>query len=82
MERFKESPVFFYEVYNIFFRHHLSVDTDTFAKIDKVRRSIKPHPIACFLQNSGKRMGAGAFTVRSSYMNGTVFTMRMSEVFI
>ena len=82
MERFKERPVFFYEVYNIFFRHHLSVDTDTFAKIDKVGRSIKPDPVTCFLQNGGKRMGTGSFTVRSSYMNGAVFTMRMSEVFI
>ena len=82
MKWFEESPVLFYEVNDILLRNAFSVHSDTFSEIYQMGRGVESYLVTLALKNGSKGMGAGSFAVGSSYVDGLVFLMRVTEVII
>ena len=82
MKWFEESTVLFYEVNDILLRNAFSVHSDTFSEIYQMGRGVESYLVTLALKNGSKGMGAGSFAVGSSYVDGLVFLMRVTEVII
>ena len=77
---FKEFTILIYKLDHLFLRYHLTVDANAFAKVDKMRRCIESHLVACLLQNRGKEMRHRAFAVGTGHVDGAEAVFRMFQI--